>query len=232
MLFRSASDVWVTYNDTNNVTEINSSSDAVVATFSVGATVTSRYIATDGTDVWVANYGANNYITEIATADLSIVRTITGIAAPGGIAVSGGYVWVTGMYANNVTEIDSSGATVATVSVGTSPSSIVADASGVWVINSGAYTVSEINPTGASAAVTHTFYSFGPHPFAIAASGTNVWTADLNTSSALEFDGAAGTLLHTVSINSGTGQPGAVALAGGKVWVADELRNNVTEIQP
>ncbi len=91
----------------------------VVATVAVGTNPVG--VSSDGTHVWVANYGANT-VSEINAATGAVVATKAVGSFPYGVSSDGTHVWVANLGANTVSEINAAtGAVVATIAVGTNP---------------------------------------------------------------------------------------------------------------
>ena len=97
------------------MTELNASTGAVVQTIAVGDTP--RVVSSDGTHVWVANYGSNT-VTELNASTGQVVQTISVGSQPSAISSDGTHVWVTSNFYSEVTELNAStGAVVQTVPV-------------------------------------------------------------------------------------------------------------------
>ena len=83
--------IWVTNDNSNNVTKLRASDGAVLGTFAVGSSPTG--VAFDGANVWVANYSSNN-VTKLRASDGSVLGTFAAGSAPFGVAFDGANVWV------------------------------------------------------------------------------------------------------------------------------------------
>ena len=83
--------VWVTNTDTDNVTKIRASDNAILGNFTVGDGPTG--IAFDGTHMWVANYNSGT-VTKLRASDGGFVGTYTVGANPNGVAFDGANIWV------------------------------------------------------------------------------------------------------------------------------------------
>ena len=110
-------------------------------------------MATDGTDVWVANPSRGS-VTEFAAATGALVRVVRsakdGLNFPGGIATNGTDVWVANTYGRSVTELSVRTGELVHVIEGTgfgffSPSSIAADPRHVWVVSGPTGAVTELS---------------------------------------------------------------------------------------
>jgi DNA-binding beta-propeller fold protein YncE len=110
-------------------------------------------IATDGTHVWVDNYGrasTGDSVTELNASNGIRVRTLYGIKAPYSVAVQGGHVWVAN--GGSVTELNAAnGSWVRTLSGASygfaDPWAIAVDGTHVWVANHQGNSVTEL-PAG------------------------------------------------------------------------------------
>ena len=107
-------------------------------------------IASNGTDVWVANDGANT-VTELDAATGTAVQTVGVGRGPDGVSINGTHVWVSNWEGSTVTELNAvTGAVPQTIGVGSGPNGISSDGTHVWVVNSDDYTVTELDAaTGA-----------------------------------------------------------------------------------
>jgi hypothetical protein len=95
-------------------------------------------ITFDGNLLWTANYGGSvSIITPQATAPYPVTNVTTGFANPYGILYDGAHVWVTDQGAGTLLELDSGGAILRTVAVGTGPGLPAFDGANIWVPNAG-----------------------------------------------------------------------------------------------
>jgi hypothetical protein len=135
----------------------SASAAAVVNTIPVGDPYG---VSSDGTHVWVTNYGGT--VSEIDASTGTVVNTIP-VAGAGGISSDGTHVWVTGS-GGTVSEIDAAtGTVVQTIPVSGGADGISSDGTHVWATNSGDDTVSEIGEIGAPApTITNLSVRSGP----------------------------------------------------------------------
>ncbi len=146
--------------------------------------------------------------------------------SPVGLAIdASGNVWVANYGSGNVTELNSSGATLGTFPVGTNPIGLAIDSSGnVWVTNFASSNVTELNSSGA---VLGTFPA-GTDPAGIAIdSSGNVWVANGGSSNVTELN-SSGAVLGTFP--AGTDPAGLAIDASGNVWVTNPASDTVTEL--
>ena len=107
-------------------------------------------IASDGTHVWVANYG--NSVTELSASTGALVKVISGsrygFNGSGAVASGGGHVWVANLGGNSVTELSASTGALAKLISGSSygfnsPLAIASDGTRVWVANGDGQSITE-----------------------------------------------------------------------------------------
>ena len=115
-------------------------------------------IASDGSNVWVAN-SAGNSLTEVKASDGSWVRNLSGgsygFDGVSGIAFGGTHLWVANNSGNSVTEVNASdGSWVQTLSGGSygfnGPHVMAYDGSHLWVGNQSGGSVTELNASDGS----------------------------------------------------------------------------------
>jgi YVTN family beta-propeller protein len=181
-------------------------------------------VSTDGTDVWVANYGSNN-VTELDATTGAAVATLAVGTHPDAISSDGTDVWVANAGSNNVTELDATtDVVVATISVGTAPAAISSDGVDVWVANSGSNNVTELNATTGAVIAT---ISVGTDPDGISSDGSNTWVTNYTDGTVSMIDNSTSSVVDTVSVGT---RPDAVSSDGVDVWVANYGDNTVTEL--
>jgi hypothetical protein len=197
-----------------------------------------RGMATDGTDVWVANYfNSGDSVTEFDASTGAAVRTIPGFSNPWAIAYGDSHVFVISPFASAVTEIDAAtGATIATLSGGSygfdGMENEVSDGSHIWLMNDGDNTVTEIDASTGTWIQTLSDPSYGfDVPGGAVFDGSHVWITDPGSNSVAEIDESTGLLVHEYSGSPfGLHNPSGVAFDGSNVWVTNEGNNSVTEI--
>jgi YVTN family beta-propeller protein len=170
-----------------------------------------------GTSLWVAPYAG--LVSRLDPATGQVLRQIDPNAAPAGLAVGDGAVWMTDAEANTVTAIDADG-TSAVVPVEPSPAGIAIGDGGVWVADTGEDAVVRIDPQ--THAVTATI-PVGASPTGITVADGSVWVADSGdgTVDRIDPDPARPRVLATIPVG---GRPQALAVAGGHVWVTVDAR--------
>lgn len=137
---------------------------------------------------------------------------------PGGIAVEGGYAWVTNTGADTVSQIDlATRSVVARIDVGRAPTGVAAAQGSVWVANSGERTVSRINV--ATGRVVETIDGVGNGPTAIAARGPSLWVANATDSTVVSIDARSGAVSQPTAVAA---RPIALGVDENGLWVASE----------
>jgi hypothetical protein len=197
-----------------------------------------RGMATDGTDVWVANYvDQSQSVTEFNATTGAWVRTIQGLSNPDAVAYGDSHVFAINVFAGTVTEIDAStGAIIGTLSGSPygfdGPGVEVSDGSHIWFLNTGNNTVTEIDAsTGAwIQTLSDPSYDFD-QPDGAVFDGTNIWVTNSGNNTVTEIDAATGDLVQVLSGSQyGFDYPGALAFDGTNLWVTNYKHNSVTEV--
>ncbi len=182
-------------------------------------------VSSDGTHVWVGNYGEET-VSEIEASSGTVIRTIKVGSGPEGVSSYGGEVWVTNSGEAKVSEIEaSSGTVIRTIPVGNRPVGVSSDGTHVWVANAFANTVSEIEAS--SGEVIRTI-SVGYHPNAVSSDGTHVWVTNQAGTTVNEIEASSGEVIRTIKVGSG---PTGVSSDGAHVWVTNEGGDTVSEIE-
>lgn len=156
-------------------------------------------LTSDGSHIWVANYGGNT-VTELDAGNGGFLRAISGFSTPAGIAAAGGHVWVINPgISGSVTEVDAAdGKVVRTLRGGHYgfhiPTAIAVAGNRVLVANAGDTVVNGNGPP-----------------------------------SVTEFDGSTGAWFRTLSGSGyGFEDPAWVAVAGANAWVTNTGRDGRT----
>ena len=149
---------YVTNSGGTTVSVIDTSTNAVTATVTVGSEPVGVAVTPNGAYAYVTNYGSKS-VSVISTATNAVTATVTVEDEPGGVAVTpnGAYVYVANLGSNSVSVISTAtNAVTATVPVGGYPAGVAVTPNGayVYVANSGNNSVSVIST--ATNAVTAT----------------------------------------------------------------------------
>jgi hypothetical protein len=133
-------------------------------------------IAFDGSRVWTADNGspgAVSIVTPGATPPWTVTAVTTGFSSPGGALYDGANIWVTDGAAGTLLKLDSAGAILQTVTVGSTPRFPVFDGTNIWVPNLSSNSVSVVRAS--SGAVLQTLTGNGlTFPIAAAFDGQRV----------------------------------------------------------
>ena len=159
---------YVTNRNANTVSVIDTATNTVADTVSVGTQPRGIAVHPDGNTVYVGNTGSN-FVSVIDTATKTVIDTVTVGNSPFGIAVhpDGSTVYVGNQEAATVSVIDTTTNTVVdTVVVGTQPYGVAVhpDGSTVYVANNTANTVSVID-TATNTVVDAVAVGVGPTAF-------------------------------------------------------------------
>ncbi len=164
-------------------------------------------------DVWVADSGGGDQVTELA-CDGSTVGTFSVGSNPSGIAIDQrGNVWVTDFGSAQVTELSSSGNVIGTYGTGSDPSGIAIDANDdVWIADYGSSQVTELSNSGSLIGT----FSVGSNPEGISIdSDDDVWIADFGSSQITELSNS-GSTIGTFDVSD----PRDTAIdSNGDVWI-------------
>jgi peptide/nickel transport system substrate-binding protein len=160
--------------------------------------------------LWVAPYSGE--ATELDPQTGRQVSQLDPNAAPAGVAVGNGAVWISDSAAGTVTRIDPTDLTTP-IPVGHGPSGIAVGAGAVWVADTGDNAVVRIDPD--TRAVTTTI-PVGNSPIGIAVGGGSVWVANSGDGTVTRID--PDTRRETATIPVGA-SPQAIAVAAGRAWV-------------
>lgn len=166
---------------------------------------------------WVINgdFGGNILRSDPETGHT--LDEVTGGNSPAAIATDGGDVWVSDVYDNSISRIDSTGAVVATIPVGKGPTSLAAGAGGIWVADS-ANDVERIDPSTGTVVKT---IPVGDSPIAIAVGARAVWVANRADGTISRIDPRSNKVVRTIAIG---GSPIGLAIARGSLWVSVQTK--------
>ncbi len=213
---------YIPNSDSNNVSIIDTSANAVIAIVPVGDSPGGVAVNTAGTRVYVANSVSNN-VSVIDTSTNAVVATVPVGMDPAGIAVNpaGSQVYVANADVKSVSVIDASSLTVvATIPVGTTPIGIAFNPAGTraYVANYDSDTVSVID-TSTRAVITTAPTGFGPFGVAVNPAGSRVYVSDFIAGAVTVIDAASNTVVATIPV--GLFPQGVVVNpAGTRVYVA------------
>jgi peptide/nickel transport system substrate-binding protein len=177
---------------------------------------------------------APNSLGVISLRSAAVRASIPVRAAPTGVAVGYGAVWMTSSVAGTVSRIDIATHSVTPIPVGVDPTGIAVGAGGVWVANSGSSSVSKIDPQVERVVLTVPVGS-GPAGVAIShATGTRqtrVWVTNTHSATVSMVDPASAKVVKSIAVGS---EPSGIAAGAGpfadSVWVAMEGSDDVQRL--
>jgi YVTN family beta-propeller protein len=214
-----AGSVWVAHGAVGKLAQIDPQFGQVAATIDIAgeALGTSNGAVTVGEgSVW-AVYGDST----VARVDPDTVtvagRTFAG-AAPAGVVVQNGYVWVVNADSATVQRYQPStfeeGPLGSPTSVGQRPTAIAAGEGAVWVVNTGSDTVTRIDP---GTPPTTEAIRVGDGPAAIAVGAGAVWVANAGDGTVSRIDPQTFEVIETIETGNA---PSGIAVGDGFVWVS------------
>jgi YVTN family beta-propeller protein len=237
-----AQNAYITNQNPNTVSVIDTATDTVIATIPVGVTPVGVAVSPDGSKVYVTNV-SDTTVSVIDTATNTVSATVPVGLRPFGVAVSpdGSKVYIANEFADTVSVIDTVTNTVigSPISVGPFPAGVAVtpDGSKVYVANNGADTVSVIetatNTVSATITLGLTPRCNQPRPCAMAVAvspdGSKVYVTNELANTVSVIDTATDTVSATIPV--GLGPIGvAVKPDGSKVYVANFLANTASVI--
>jgi len=200
--------------NSNNVSVINTTTNVVVKTVTVGTNPEGVAITPNGSYAYVTNSGSNT-VSVISTSTNAIVKTVTVKGRPYAIAITpnGSYAYVADDHFNNVSVISTSTNTVVKiVGVGTTPEHVAITPNGsyAYVTNVVPGTVSVIN-TSTNTVVKTVAVGGQPYGIAIAPGGSYAYVTGGSTNNVSVINTSTNAVVSTVSVKAG---PEGVAVEG------------------
>jgi DNA-binding beta-propeller fold protein YncE len=116
-------------------------------------------ISFDGSRIWTANTAGS--VSIITLNPLSVSTVTLGFTFPGGILYDGANIWVTDVGVDKLFKLDSSGAIIQTVSMGSQPAFPAFDGTNIWVPNQNANTVAVVRAATGTVLATLTGNGLG-----------------------------------------------------------------------
>ncbi|MDQ1274796.1 MAG: hypothetical protein QG610_368, partial [Euryarchaeota archaeon] len=214
---------YVTNGESDNISVIDTTTDKVTATISVGSDPAGVVINPNGTKVYVANAHSND-VSVIDTATNNVTSTVPVGSSPQGIAVSpnGKKVYVANLGSNTVSVIDTtSNSVISTVKTGRNPAGVAVSPDGkkTYVTNYGDKTVSVIS-TATNKVTATVSVGKGPREITVTPDGTKVYVANSDSGSISVIDTITNTVTDAVKVG---GAPFGVAVnpEGTRVYVTN-----------
>jgi len=212
----------------NTVVEIDPASSTVIGGADVGTTPTD--LAFDGKHtLWVANFDDKTVQSvDVVTRDAAPAKGGV-LANPTGIAVGGGFVWVTNGFAGQVVKIDPKQAnSVVPIPVGSGVQGVAYGFDRVWIASPNDGALLQLDPV--SQEVTPIPLPDGAQPVDVATGAGSVWVADALGGRVFEVDSQSRAVKQAVPLLHG--QPARVAFGAGAVWVTSTDADSLTRIDP
>ena len=122
---------------------------AVGAPFANNLGNSSTAIAFDGQKIWIANSAPPGAISIVTPNPFNVTNITTGFNAPVGMIYDGTNMWVADAGDGKLKKLDSAGAILSSVTVGTGPNFCAFDGTNIWVPNGGANSVAVVRAAGA-----------------------------------------------------------------------------------
>lgn len=146
-------------------------------------------------------------------------------AAPSGVAVGGGWVWVTNRDDGTVTGLRLAGGERGPFPVGTAPTGIAYFRGALWVAASGSGVVDRVNPaTGRVMKKIPT----GNGPQGVAVTANRVWVSNSLDATVAEINPNTNKVVDEIPAGP---DPTAIVAAAGDIWVANTTSDTVSRIQ-
>jgi YVTN family beta-propeller protein len=215
-LAASAGGVWfVASNPTAtfvSVSRIDPQFDTIGHTVRIGNVVPGSpgAIAAREQSVWAAPYSGE--LTRLDPQTGRVVQQVDPNAAPAGIDVGAGAIWVTDGIADTVTRVDPTGLLKA-IPVGHGPSGIAVGDGGVWVADTGDDAVVRIDTDTQAPTAT---IAVGSSPLGVAVGAGSVWVANSGDGTVTRIDPRTGKVTATIVVGA---SPQAITVASGRAWV-------------
>ena len=176
-------------------------------------------IAFDGSRIWTANNGASvSIVTPGATIPWTVTTVTTGFSVPMGILYDSANIWVTDQSAKTLQKLDSAGAVLLTVTVGSFPQVPAFDGANIWVPNLSSNSVSVVRASNGTILQTLTGTGLSS-PQAAAFDGQRVLVTNGGGDSVSLWKSADLTSLGSFSTGAGTA-PLGVCSDGVSFWIA------------
>ncbi|MGO8872953.1 MAG: PQQ-binding-like beta-propeller repeat protein [Acidimicrobiales bacterium] len=223
------SDLFVTNEDGNTVTEVNASSGGFVASISGPGFDFDQptAIIASGKHLFVAN-GAGNSVTEFDASSRQLIRTINATAHklsdPIAMTVERQKLFVLNS-AGSVTEVSTTNGELVGVTTGSqygfdTPTGIAVAGHVIYVTNSDGNSVTEISTSGLGYLGTLSGPSYGfSEPTGAAVHGKTLWVTNTTGQSVTEISTKTGQATHVV-VNTNLAMPGPITYGDGYMFTA------------
>ena len=213
----------------NTVVELDPTTGEVVGGVHVGTTPTSLAYAEDDGQLWVANFD-DKTVQSVDVSTRTAAPAKGGVLAnPTGIAVGGGFVWVTNGFAGQLVKIDPRQANVVVpIEVGSGVQGIAYGFDQVWIADPNEGLLLRVDPaTGDQFPIE---LQDGAQPLDVATGAGFVWVTDGQGGRVFQVDPETDTVKRSIPILQG--QPARVAVGDGFVWATSTDSDSLTRIDP
>jgi YVTN family beta-propeller protein len=225
---------YVVNHGDGTVSVLDTASNLVVATVTVGSEPLGAAVNPAGTRAYVTNQVAPaGSVSVIDTSLNGVVATIDVGARPSGVAVKlpGNRAYVTNRDDKNVSVIDTAvDAVIATVTVGNNPLGVAVDPAGTpaYVVNKGSNNVSVIDTT-TNEVVSTIDVGNDPSHVAISPNGRRVYVSNTSNASVSVIDTGFNSVIATIPVGN---IPEGVAVdpSGTRLYVANSGPNSVSVV--
>jgi hypothetical protein len=183
-------------------------------------------IAFDGTNIWTANQGGSVSIIS-PQSPYTVTTVTTGFSSLYGILYDGKNIWVTDYNANTLLKLDSAGAILQTVPVGTNPWWPVFDGANIWVPNYVANTVTVVQASTGNVVATLVDVAGSVHcPKSLSFDGERVFLTNNTGDSVTTFKAADLSVIANVPMAPYT-TPGGSCSDGINFWFTANAPNSL-----
>ena len=188
-------------------------------------------IAFDGQNSWVANTSSlpgTGSVSKVSLNPINVVTFTTSFNQPVGILFDGSNIWVSDKGDNTLKKLNSNGAVLLSIGVGSSPRAVAFDGTNIWVPNFNSNTVTVVRTTGGlSGTVLATLSGNGlQSPSQAAFDGERILVTNFNGSSLSLWKASDLTPIGTFSTGTGTSPTGACS-DGLNFWVTLQGTNEL-----
>jgi DNA-binding beta-propeller fold protein YncE len=216
-----------------SLVRVDPATNEVASVVAVGSQPESVAFGEEG--LWVANFG-DKTVQQIDAETNEVLRTQGGITGnPTGLAVGGGFVWITNAFAGTVIKLDATTGATTSIDVGTGAKGVAFGEGAVWVVNNQNNTLSRIDPASEAVTVVELaeFTEEGQEtgPAAVAVGAGSVWVSNSLGQSVWRFD-PSNLDAEPVRINLLQGNPGSLTFGQGALWVTNPDGDSIVRIDP
>jgi hypothetical protein len=180
-------------------------------------------IAFDGTNIWTANFNGGVSIITPQSLGYFTSTVTTGFTHPYGILYDGAHIWVTDNGAGALLKLDSGGAILQTVTVGSNPQIPVFDGTNIWVPNFGSNSITVVQASSGNvvASISADANNKLNQPAGASFDGERILVTNAGGNTVTVFKAADLSLIANISTAKGavTGPWGACS-DGVNFWVA------------